>query len=326
MLVTAAFSMFMSNTATAATLLAVVLPVATSLDRDDPFRVGIVLAIPVAANIGGIGTPVGTPPNAIAIGLLTDAGIEVSFGKWMLLAVPLMLVVLLMAWGLLLRLFPPRAERLRFRVEGSLSRRPDAFILYGAFAATVLLWLTEPLHGIPSPIVGFFPVVVLLATGVVGTRDLQSLPWHVLWLVAGGIALGLGVTTSGLDAWLIGRIDWGLLTAGVLAAAIALVALAVSTVISNSAAANLLIPIGLSLALSGEVGIQPVALAFFIAVGSSLAMALPVSTPPNAIAYSTGVITTRQMAAVGIVVGVAGWILYVVVGPWLWNLMGVSLS
>ena len=110
------------------------------------------------------------------------------------------------------------------------------------------------------------------------------------------------------------------------AAVVALVALVVSTVISNSAAANLLIPVGLTLAVSGAVELELVAVAFFIAVGASLAMALPVSTPPNAIAYSTGMVTTRQMVAVGAGVGVAGWLLYVVVAPVLWDLMGVSLA
>jgi sodium-dependent dicarboxylate transporter 2/3/5 len=326
MIVTAVFSMFMSNTATTATLLAVVLPVAASLDPSDPLRTSLVLAIPVAANIGGIGTPVGTPPNAIAVGLLTDAGIDVGFGRWMVLAVPLMIVVLLGAWWLLLRLYPPSRRAIRLVIEGELDRSPQGRILIVTFAVTVALWLTEPIHGVPTAIVGFVPVVVLLATGVFSARDLQALPWHVLWLVAGGIALGIGVTASGLDVWLIGRIDWTGLAGGVVVALVALTALAVSTVISNSAAANLLIPIGLTLALSGAVDAEAVAVAFFIAVGASLAMALPVSTPPNAIAYSTGMVTTRQMAVVGIGVGVGGWVLYVGVAPVVWRLMGVSLS
>ena len=90
MLITAAFSMFMSNAATTATLLAAVLPVVARLDPDDRLRTGLILSIPVAANIGGIGTPVGTPPNAIAIGQLAASGVTIGFGKWMLMAVPAM--------------------------------------------------------------------------------------------------------------------------------------------------------------------------------------------------------------------------------------------
>ena len=75
---------------------------------------------------------------------------------------------------------------------------------------TILLWMTEPLHGISSSIVGFLPVVVLLSTRVFSTRDLQSIQWHVLWLVAGGIALGVGVSASGLDRWLVGLVELGI--------------------------------------------------------------------------------------------------------------------
>jgi len=106
---------------------------------------------------------------------------------------------------------------------------------------------------------------------------------------------------------------------------LAIGALLLSTFISNSAAANLLIPIGLSLALSEAVAADPALAAFFIAVGSSLAMALPVSTPPNAIAFSTGAVTTRDMAVAGSIIGVIGLVLYVFVAPWLWDLMGVAL-
>ena len=94
--------------------------------------------------------------------------------------------------------------------------------------------------------------------------------------------------------------------------------------ISNSAAANLLIPIGLTLTVSGVVDLEPLAAGFFIAIGASLAMALPVSTPPNAIAYSTGAITTATMARVGLAVGTVGLVLFVFVAPLLWEVMGVS--
>ncbi len=326
MLITAVFSMFMSNTATTATMLAVVLPVIATLEPSDRFRAGLVLSVPIAANVGGIGTPVGTPPNAIAVGSLADAGIDISFAKWMGLAVPLMLILLVAAWQVIVRLFPTNQDQLEVAIEGDFDRSPSAWVLYAVFALTVGLWLTEPFHGITSSVVGFIPVVVLLGTGVFGSRDLQAMPWRVLWLVAGGIALGIGVTSSGLDQWIIAQVSWQRLAAGVLAGALALTALLMSTVISNSAAANLLIPIGLTLALSPAVDVDPVAAGFFIAVGASLAMALPVSTPPNAIAYSAGTISTRDLAIVGAIVGVIGWLLFVFVGPVLWDLVGLELA
>jgi sodium-dependent dicarboxylate transporter 2/3/5 len=185
--------------------------------------------------------------------------------------------------------------------------------------------MTEPLHGISSYIVGFLPVVILLSTRVFSTRDLQSIQWHVLWLVAGGIALGIGVNASGLDLWLVGLVGWESIGQALLVLTLAIVALLLSTFISNSAAANLLIPIGLSLALSDAVAADPALAAFFIAVGASLAMALPVSTPPNAIAFSTGAVTTRDMAVAGSIIGAVGLVLYVFIAPLLWDFMGVGL-
>ncbi|MGZ5382874.1 MAG: SLC13 family permease [Acidimicrobiia bacterium] len=325
MLITAMFSMFMSNTATTATMLAVVLPVIATLEPGDRLRTGLALAIPVAANIGGIGTPVGTPPNAIAVGSLADAGISISFVQWMVMAVPMMLVILLIAWYVLVRLFPAQKKVLKLKIDATFDTSLPAKVFYATFALTVGLWMTEPLHGISSYIVGFLPVVILLSTRVFSTRDLQSIQWHVLWLVAGGIALGIGVNASGLDLWLVGLVGWESIRPALLILTLAVIALLLSTFISNSAAANLLIPIGLSLALSDAVAGQPALAAFFIAVGSSLAMALPVSTPPNAIAFSTGAVTTRDMAVAGSIIGVVGLVIYVFVAPLLWDVMGVAL-
>jgi sodium-dependent dicarboxylate transporter 2/3/5 len=324
MLITAVFSMFMSNTATTATLMAVVIPVIATLAPEDRLRTGLALSIPVAANIGGIGTPVGTPPNAIAVGSLAEAGISISFVQWMSMAVPIMVILLLIAWWVLTRLFPAQQQSLRLKIDSTFDTSRPAKVFYATFALTVLLWMTEPLHGISSSIVGFLPVVILLSTRVFSSRDLQSIQWHVLWLVAGGIALGIGVNASGLDAWLVGLVGWESIGEALLILALALVALLLSTFVSNSAAANLLIPIGLSLALSDVVSADPALAAFFIAIGASLAMALPVSTPPNAIAFSTGSVKTRDLAITGSIIGVTGLVLYVFAAPLLWDLMGVT--
>jgi sodium-dependent dicarboxylate transporter 2/3/5 len=324
MLITAAFSMFMSNTATTATLMAVVIPVIATLAPEDRLRTGLALSIPVAANIGGIGTPVGTPPNAIAVGSLAEAGISISFVQWMVMAVPIMVVLLVIAWWVLTRLFPAQEKSLKLTIDSTFDTSRPAKVFYATFALTVALWMTEPLHGISSSIVGFLPVVILLSTRVFSSRDLQSIQWHVLWLVAGGIALGVGVNSSGLDEWLVGLVRWESIGEALLILALALFALLLSTFISNSAAANLLIPIGLSLALSNAVSANPGLAAFFIAIGASLAMILPVSTPPNAIAFSTGSVKTRDLAVTGSIIGAVGLVLYVFVAPLLWDLMGVT--
>lgn len=323
MLITATFSMFMSNTATTATMIAVVLPVVAALDPADRLRAALVLSIPMAANIGGIGTPVGTPPNAIAVGQLAAAGVELSFAKWMALAVPGAAVILIAAWWLLARMFPTSTESLTVRTEAKFDTSRPAVVFYVTFGATVALWLTESLHGVPSGVVGFVPVVVLLSAGVFAAEDLRNVQWDVLWLVAGGIALGVGVASSGLDVWLVGQVGWDALGSAVLIGLLALVALIFSTVISNSAAANLLVPLGLSLAASPAVDVDPLVVGFFIAVGSSLAMALPISTPTNAVAYSTGAIATKDMAVVGALIGVIGLLIFLL-APFVWSAVGLT--
>ena len=324
MVITAGLSMFMSNTATTATLMAVILPVLATLERSDRLRIGMALSIPVAANIGGMGTPVGTPPNAIAVGSLAETGNAISFVQWMIVAVPVSMVLLLLAWFALTRMFPSSAGQLAVQIDATFDNSGPAWIFYVTFIATVVLWLTEPIHGMPSSVVGFLAVAVLLSTRVFTGRDLQSIQWAVLWLVAGGIALGIGVGASGLDEWLVGNVDWTSIPTGLIVIVLAVVALLLSTVISNSAATNLLMPIGLSLAITAGLGLNPVIVAFFVAIGASLAMALPVSTPPNAIAYSTGTVTTRNMALIGGIVGIVGLVIFAIVAPPLWGLLGFS--
>ncbi|MCP3973390.1 MAG: DASS family sodium-coupled anion symporter [bacterium] len=323
MLITAGFSMFMSNMATTATMIAVVLPVVAKLDPADRLRPALILSIPVAANIGGMGTPVGTPPNAIAVGQLASAGIEVSFAKWMALAVPGVVVLLLVAWWLMGRAFPTVTESIDLGMKADFDRSNAAKIFYVTFAVTVALWLTEAVHGLPSGVTGFLPVVVLLATGLFGAEDLRRVQWDVLWLVAGGIALGVGVAQSGLDEWLVGRVAWENFGSIAIVALLAAVALVLSTVISNSAAANLLVPLGLSMALSPAVDVDPLLAGFFIAIGASLAMALPISTPTNAVAYSTGEVSTRDMARVGLIVGAVGLVVFLL-SPLFWSAVGLT--
>ena len=323
MLIVAVFSMFMSNTATTAAFMAVVLPVIARLPPGDRGRVALILCIPIAANVGGMGTPVGTPPNAIAIGALGKAGIQISFLEWMAMIIPFMLILMLVSWQLLVRLFPTSVDTIKIEIDSTYDRSPQAYIFYATAAATILLWFTEPLHGIQSAIVGFLPVVVMLSTKLISDKEFHSMQWSVLWLVAGGIALGDGVSKTGLDKWLIGLVDWHQMAPGMIAGALCITALLFSTIISNSATANLLVPIGMSLTASPDIAMNPIASAVFIAIGSSLAMSLPISTPPNAIAYSTGQVQTKQMALTGAIIGAVGVSLFIFIAPKIWAIFGL---
>jgi len=324
--ITAVFSMFMSNTATTATMMAVVLPVIHQLPAGDRMRAGLALCIPIAANVGGMGTPIGTPPNAIAISALAQAGISLGFLQWMLMMLPFVAILLFVVWLLLARIYRFGGRTIEINIESTFNNTLPAKVFYVTFAGTILLWLTEGIHGMSSGIVGFVPVVVLLSTRVFGPKDLQSIHWHVLWLVAGGIALGVGVGKTGLDAWLLGLIEWNGMSTLMIIGLLSLVALLMSTVISNSATANLLVPLAMTLATSEGITMQPIAAAVFVAVGSSLAMALPISTPPNAVAVSTGAVRTKDIALIGALVGGAGWLLFLLCGQWFWSALGILSS
>ena len=321
MVITAMLSMFMSNTATTATMFAVIIPILGALPAGRA-RAGLALSIPVAANVGGIGTPVGTPPNAIALGALEEAGYDVSFLDWMIMAVPLMVMILVGAWLLICVLLLPGGLKVELDMRARWHTDRRALTFYVIAAATILAWMTESLHGVSANVVGFLAVAALLVTQVMGAKDLGRLSWPVLWLVAGGIALGDGVGATGLDAWILGLFGWDAMPAFVVIIVMGMLGLAMSNVISHSAASNLLIPLAMGLA-TGIDGLEPVTIAVVLALACSLGMSLPISTPPNAIAYATGEVTTADMAKVGVVVGVVGAALLVLLMPPLWSALGL---
>nr|WP_257210405.1 SLC13 family permease [Actinomyces ruminis] len=269
-----------------------------------------------------MGTPVGTPPNAIALGALAEAGHTVSFLDWMLMAIPLMLVILLGAWLLICALFLPGglSVELDMRAEWYTDRR--AVMFYVIAAVTILAWMTESLHGLSANVIGFMAIVAMLVTRVMTGKDLAGLSWDVLWLVAGGIALGDGVGATGLDQWILNLFNWTSMPALAVVVLMGALGLALSNVISNSAACNLLVPLAMGLATSVG-GLEPVTIAVVLALACSLGMSLPISTPPNAIAYATGEIATGDMAKIGLIVGIAGTAVLVLLMPMLWSAMGM---
>lgn len=311
--VVAVFSMFMSNTATAAMMLAFLTPVLKSLPADGKGRIGLALAIPVAANIGGIGTPIGTPPNAIALGYLNDMGMGVSFVDWMIRMVPYVIVMIFVAWALLLVLFPFKAKKIELKIEGGAKKGYQTYVVYVTFAVTILLWVTESLTGLNSNIVALIPFAVFAATGVIGKKDLSEIEWSVLWMVAGGLALGVGLMKTGLANTLVTAIPFAQMSPFIVMVATGIIGYAISNFLSHSSAANLLCPIiaviGGAMATEPEPfgGVQ--ALLIGLAFSTSVAMLLPISTPPNAIASSTGLVETKDMLKVGVVMGVVGLVL-----------------
>lgn len=321
LLVIGIFSMFMSNTATAAMMLTFLTPVLATLPKDGGGRISLALAIPIAANIGGMGTPIGTPPNAIALGALQEAGYAVTFAGWMLRMVPYVIIMLVIAWVLLMKLYPFKAKSIELKIEGQeVKATPfQKYVVWVTFALTIILWVGEQWFKINSNIVAMIPFAVFSATGIMKAKHLEHINWAVLWMVAGGFALGTALNQTGLASTLIKTIPFASWNALVVMLVGGFICYFLSNFISNSASANLVVPIlivvGKAMVGNPEsaesfnaLGGVP-AMIIGVAICASLAMCLPVSTPPNALAHSTGMITTKQMATVGIVMGAVGLVL-----------------
>jgi len=316
LLVTGIFSAFVSNTATAAMMLTFLAPVFKALPSDGKGRVALTLAIPIGANIGGMGSPIGTPPNMIALKYLNDpAGLDlnIGFGQWMLVMFPYTIVMLLIGWFLLKTMFPFKAKTIDLRIEGEVKKDWRTIVVAVTFCVTILLWLLDRVTGINANAVAMLPIAVFAVTGVIKAKDLQGLSWDVLWMVAGGFALGLALNSSGLAEKMIESIPFGSFAPLIILIISGLICYLLSNFISNTATAALLVPIlalvakGMGDSLNPIGGVATVLIG--IAIAASCAMCLPISTPPNAIAYSTGLVEQKQMLRIGLTVGLIGMVL-----------------
>ena len=259
--------------------------------------------------------------TATAKGALEQAGIDVSFGDWCVHMIPYVIIMIVIAWIVLRILFPFKTKKLVLEIpENKVQKDWKLTLVWITFIGTILLWATEQLTHINSNIVALIPLGVFTATGLFGKDEIKEINWTVLWLVAGGFCLGYCLQDTGLAKVLIQAIPFGSMSVVVVLVIAGLVCYFLSNFISNSATAALLIPIlivvanGMAdpeaannaqfLAMGGTS-----AMIIFIAVCASIAMLFPISTPPNAIASSTGMVETKDMTKVGLVMGVIGFIL-----------------
>ena len=313
LMVTGIFSMFLSNTATAAMMLTFLGPVLKALPADGKGKTALALAIPIAANVGGMGTPIGTPPNAIALKYMSEIGIEIGFGQWMLFMIPFTLLLLFLAWLMLIKLFPFKAKEINLNIEGELKKDWRSIVVYITFVFTVLLWVLDKATGVNANVVAMLPVGVCAIIGVLTKRDLEEISWSVLWMVAGGFALGVGLQETGLAQTLIDAIPFGSWPALVMVIGSGLICYAMANFISHTATASLLVPILAVVGASIAGNLAPLGgvstLLVGVAIGSSLGMVLPISTPPNAIAASTGMIEQKDMVKTGLIMGILGLVL-----------------
>ena len=324
-LVTAIFSMFVSNTATAAMMLTFMAPVIRQLPSTEKGTAALALAIPIGANIGGLATPIGTPPNGIALQYINDVdglNLGVDFGEWMLVMTPLMLVILLISWVLLSVMFPFTAKNVNLTIMGGAKKGWRTSVIYATLAVTILLWMFEKVTGINSYVVALIPIGVFAITRIIKSSDLKDIDWACLWMVAGGFALGEGMSKTGLAKTLVDAIPFDNWPAMLVLLGGGIICWLLSQFISNSAATALMVPImvavgtGMKDALGEFGGVGTLLVG--VAMAASFAMSLPISTPPNAIAYSTGLIKTKQMFITGMLIGTIslaiGYILIITMG------------
>lgn len=305
------FSMFLSNTATAAMMIAILAPMLANCGSGTAAK-ALIIGVAFAANLGGMGTIIGTPPNAIASGLLNDV-YPVDFLRWMLFGLPPAALLVTGLWLFLSRNVKSADFHLDALTPGELeivnSDRPvrwQRWTVLVVFVSTVALWLSGSWHQIPTAVVSFVPIVVLSTTGVIRGAEIRSLDWDILILLAGGLSLGVGVSQSGLAEWFAAQLGSLSIAPWAIAMVFCLLTLVLSNFMSNTAAANILIPIGIASGMSASGPSEAAAFAIPMALSASAAMCLPISTPPNAIAYATGKIRSKDFLLPGAAVGLIG--------------------
>lgn len=357
MVATAFLSMWISNTASAMMMvpigLAVVGQLATLLQRDAmdidvrpghfPFGMSLMLGIAYAASIGGIATIIGSPPNAIFVGYVSQVhGVEISFLQWMLYGLPVSMLGLIGVWFYLtyiahpLKLgeFPGLADLIdaQHKALGPI-RGPEGRVLF-VFSLVAGLWIVRGalapilqgvgLGGLTDTSIAILGALLLfLIPARLGAdefllewNDVREVPWGILILFGGGLALASGIEKSGLAGWLAGQLH-GLENAPLLLVLGALVLLVIflTEVTSNTSTATIFVPIVAVVAV--VVGVHPYVLMITVVTAASCAFMLPIATPPNAVVFASEYVTMRQMMRAGIWLNLAFAVFIALVG-WLW--------
>jgi len=302
----ATLSMWMSNTASAALLLPISTEIlqASRVDKDDPLWKRFPLAVAYAATLGGLGTLIGSPPNALAQRFLQEGGVEVSFLDWMIYMLPLVFILLPVILLVLTLLFRSEVGELKISRRELPQLGIKAKVVAGITVLCMLLWLTSEQTGLSSYVVALIPIIFFFTFDLLGEDDLKVLHWETLILFGGGITLGEAVSASGVDTLIadsLAALITGLPSL-VLLIVTAFVGLIMTVVASNTGAAVLMMPIVMGLAR--QLGWDPLPIVLVTTCGVSLDFILPVGTPPSALAYSTGHIRTDEMARAGLLLTV----------------------
>jgi sodium-dependent dicarboxylate transporter 2/3/5 len=304
---TAFLSMWMANSAAAALMMPIgliILKENKMLPGKSSFGKSMVLGIGFAATIGGLGTMVGSTPNVLTAKFLNQAGHAFGFIDWSYYGLPMMIAVVFSTFVILTFLFRPEIKRINVKGAGKKLNRKQKHVL-AVFAVTVALWLTTEIHKIDIGTISLVPLFLLYALGLLNTEDFKKIDWPSLILIGGGISLGLAMHSSGLDVSMANFLNTFI--SGQPALFIALVVItfgvALTAIASNTAAASVLIPMMIPLAVI--TGINPRSLALLAGIGVSLDFIMPSGTPPTTIAYSTKYVHLRELLKAGLLVSIA---------------------
>lgn len=332
MFATGFLSMWISNSASTALLIAMALKITEQIeDEKGNFSKIMVLAIAYSATAGGLATLVGTTTCAMAAASLSDLiGYNISFLGWMAYGLPIAIVQILVIWVVLFIIFPTDVTEIPpiVKPNGGLSKNQKMTL--GVFIFAVFGWLTgrlpEPVanvigwggHGYSSSIIACVVLVLLYFLDIIEDQDIRNGKWGTLLLIGGGLSLGKALEVTGLVSiisdWLMNLTSGG---SGLMAIIIVVVAgLGISIIASNTASAGIFLPIAIG--LGQRIGFSPVILAVAVGISTSLDFMLPVGTPPNAIAYSTGKVTMSEMIKAGVMLDIAGALITIFVAYFLW--------
>ncbi|SFI33445.1 solute carrier family 13 (sodium-dependent dicarboxylate transporter), member 2/3/5 [Tindallia magadiensis] len=336
MIATAFLSMWMSNTATVAIMVPIgtgILKMAGCQPLKSNYGKALFIGVAFSANIGGMGTPTGTPANPIAIALLSHlAGIELSFLDWTARALPMVLLLLPISWMLLRKVYPPEIDR----VEGGLEAVEAQLVQMGAisreekrvlflFGTAITLWLSDSfLSFLPEG--WLYMVAVFLTIWIVMPKigylhwqeAQQRIGWDVLFLVGGGLSMGAGLQTTGAIYWIAALLENSFGTMPQALAVLtmsAITALGITIFCSLSGTATTFVPIAIGLALT--FGWDPVLFAMTAGISSSFAYLLPANAAPNAVSYGAGYFHTLDMVKAGVLMMLVSVVVMGLVGAFL---------
>ena len=321
---TAFLSMWLSNIGAAALILACLRPVLQEFGDDHLMRRTLLIGVALGADLGGIATPIGTGPNAISIAFLAPT-IHVSFISWMAFALPLTIGMLLLGFGMLwwrTRDISTSWTKRDDKFKAALSEAGEGTDPAGQMAfltvlvITALLWLTEPLHKIPSAVVAIGSAAFIFLSGMLRKKDLAKLDWSTLVLIAGGITLGRLFEQSGLIRSLAANVPFGDLDPRVSLFVLCLSSALLASLMSNTATAVLLIPLGYAL-------VPFPSTAILIAVSASFGIPFVISTPQNAMAFGEGGVKFGDMFWPGIGLMIVGCLVVSLTGRAILNFAGI---